>query len=199
MDVWITTDGGVFVNHDGVLGGVRIESSTRAQVQDLTLTNGEKIPTLDSYLDQHAKNTATTLVIEIKSHSERARNNACVDAVLAAVRAHGLDEHVMYIAFDLENCKRIAAARPYAMVGYLTSGMSPTNLNDLGIMQLDYQLTAFETNPYWVNEAHAKGMVVNMWTLDSYEDIKRAVCLGADYITTNYPERVFDIRNKYFE
>ena len=199
MDVWITTDGGVFVNHDGVLGGVRIESSKTAQVKDLTLTNGEKIPTLDSYLDQHAKNTATTLVIEIKTHTDRSRNNACVDAVLAAVRAHGLDEHVMYIAFDLENCKRIVAARPEAMVGYLTSGSSPSDLKALGIMQLDYQLAAFEVAPHWVEEAHENGMLINMWTLDNYEDIKRAVELGADYITTNYPERVFEIQRKFFE
>lgn len=198
-DVWITTDGGVFVNHDGVLDGVRIESSKIADVQGLTLTNGENIPTFDAYLAQHAQNTATTLVIEIKTHTSRDRNDACVDAVLKAVRDHGLDDHVQYIAFDLDNCKRIAAARPAAMVGYLNGGLSPSELKAMGIMQLDYTLNSFEASPDWVAEARAEGMVVNMWTLDTYDEIKRAVQLGADYITTNYPERVQEIRMKFFE
>ena len=42
-------------------------------------------------------------------------------------------------------------------------------------------------------------MLVNMWTLDKDEDIKLAIQLGADYITTNAPERVFALREKYID
>ena len=198
-DIWITTDGEVFVNHDGVLDGVRIESSTKANVEGLKLANGEPIPTLDAYLEQHAKNTATTLVIEIKTHSSRERNNACVDAAIAAVDRHSLADHVQYIAFDLQNCKRIAAARPGAMVGYLNGDAEPSSLKAAGIMQLDYTLQAFTAHPEWVQQAHQAGMVINMWTLDTLDDIKGAIQLGADYITTHYPERVALLRQKYFE
>lgn len=199
MDIWITTDGEVYVNHDGTLDGVRIENSTSETVGRLTLTNGEPIPTLDQYLDQHARNTATTLVIEVKTHASRARNDACVDAALAAVDRHGLADHVQYIAFDLENCRRIAKARPGAMVGYLNGDLDPLTLKEMGVMQLDYQTSPFTFHPEWIRTAHANGMLVNMWTLDKDEDIKLAIQLGADYITTNAPERVFALREKYFD
>lgn len=199
MDIWITTDGEVFVNHDGVLDGVTIQNSSSDNVRTLKLTNGEPIPTLDGYLDQHSKNTGTVLVIEVKTHSTRERNNACVDAAIKAVHEHGLEEYVQYIAFDLENCSRIASAEPGAMVGYLNGDRDPAQIYGLGIMQVDYTLNTFTAHPEWVRQAHDRGMLVNMWTLDNYDDIKSAIALGADMITTNYPERVFDLREKYFD
>ena len=85
------------------------------------------------------------------------------------------------------------------MVGYLSGDKSPAELKDMGIMQLDYQPAAFSGHPEWVREAHEKGMLVNVWTLDSEEDIMKAMVIGADLITTNYPERVFALREKYFD
>ena len=199
MDIWITRDGGVFVNHDGTLDGVRIETSDIETVSRLKLTNGETIPTLDAYLDQHALHPQTTLIIEIKQHSRYERTAACVDAALEAVRAHGLESSVQYISFDLDACKRIAAARPQAMVGYLTGDCDPLTLKQAGIMQLDYQPAAFLAHPDWVKTAHDNGMLVNLWTLDTEEDLRQGIALGADMLTTNYPERVQTLQQRFFD
>jgi glycerophosphoryl diester phosphodiesterase len=39
-----------------------------------------------------------------------------------------------------------------------------------------------------VTQAHELGMIVNAWTVDKEEDIKRMLALGVDHITTNEPE-----------
>lgn len=45
-------------------------------------------------------------------------------------------------------------------------------------------------HPQWVKEAHDLGLEVNVWTVDSEEDMKYFIGLGVDYITTDYPERL---------
>ena len=42
----------------------------------------------------------------------------------------------------------------------------------------------------WVKQAHALGLEVNVWAVDKEEEMKYFIDLGADYITTNYPEQL---------
>lgn len=37
-------------------------------------------------------------------------------------------------------------------------------------------------------EAHALGMIVNVWTVNDTKGINDMIALGADFITTNTPE-----------
>ena len=65
LDVWITSDGRLVVNHDKTFEGDShvIENSTYDQIKNLTLSNGEKVPTLDDFLEQAAKSTTTKLIV----------------------------------------------------------------------------------------------------------------------------------------
>ena len=184
FDVWITTDGGVFCNHDGVLNGVTIKSSTTATVSQLKLSNGEPIPTVEQYLDQGLKDDKLQLVLEIKDHWSTDRNNAVTDHCIAAVKERGLESRVDWISFNYEVCKRVHAALPDAMVEYLGGGKSPATLYSDGIMGLDYS----SMTEAWVAEAHKLGMVVNVWTIDSPNDMLKYISWGVDFITTNKPE-----------
>ena len=53
---------------------------------------------------------------------------------------------------------------------------------------IDYQYsTVLSKKPEWVTEAHAGGIEVNAWTVNSTADMMACIALGVDYITTDNP------------
>ncbi|MDR1517272.1 MAG: hypothetical protein LBS52_04110 [Dysgonamonadaceae bacterium] len=187
FDVWITTDGRVMLNHDASYGGVTIQTSTYAQVKDLKLSNGEKMPTLEDYLEQ-GKKSSTKLILEIKTHSTRERNDAVTAECVRLVQAANMTDNVEYIAFDLENCKKVLQLQPNAIVAYLNGDKTPAQLHELGIKGIDYTYSILaNSHPEWVKQAHDLGMTVNIWTVNAESDLNKSIQLGVDYITTDNP------------
>ena len=198
-DIWITADGCMMVNHDATFNGVRLETSTAEQVKALTLSNGEKMPSLEDLLEMvKADDGPTKLIIEIKTHSDAARGQAAADSTVSMVHRMGLQDRVEYIAFSLDICKRIVEDDPQAQVAYLNGGMSPAQLHEFGISGLDYTAANFRNNPAWVAQARELGMTTNVWTIDSESEIIEMNNMGIDYITTNAPETAARIL-KYYE
>ena len=198
MDVWMTTDGELFVNHDGVIGGKTIQNCTAADLANVTLSNGEPLPTFRQYLEQFAKNTATKLVIEVKGHSSDERNRACTLEMLKEVDEAGVADRVDYISFNIGVCTAIASLKPGANVGYLTSTKELAGLMSAGVNCADFAYTYLFSNPELFDQAHSLGMTVNIWTVDSTNDMMRAIGLGADLITTNKPDVLQNIVDRLF-
>ena len=190
VDVWITTDGVIVCNHDGVLSGKKLQDCTYEQVKDLKLSNGEVLPTFETTLAQLAESDATKLVLEFKSHSTTERNNAAVDACLKMIKDKGLTHMVDYIAFDYEVCKRVAASLPDATIGYLNGDKSPAEVHADGISCIDYSYGTLNSHQAWITEAHELGMEVNVWTVNSDNDMMVWMGRGVDYITTDNPDRL---------
>lgn len=198
IDVWITLDGKLVVNHDGVLGGKTLQNCTYDEVKDLKLSNGESLPTFEAMLEQAALSESTKLIIEIKDHNEKDQENKAVDEVLRVVREKGMDTNVEYIAFDYDLCKRIVSARPDAVVGYLMGDKSPEEVFADGVKSIDYPFSVLKSKPEWVVAAQDMGMVVNVWTVNSDQDLMSAIAFGADYITTDNPDRLKEISERLF-
>jgi len=57
----------------------------------------------------------------------------------------------------------------------------------MGLTGIDYHISKFKAHPEWVSEAHLLGMNVNVWTVDSPDEIRDMKALGVDFITTNEP------------
>ena len=192
-DVWITTDGVLVIHHDGVLSGMTLRDCTYEEIRNLKLSNGETLPLLSDMLEQTRTGGDTRLIIEIKEHSTDERNALVTDAILKMVEDMGMEDHVEYICFDRDVCRRIASAAPDAMVGYLTGDFEPADLAEEGIMCIDYPFSTLNINRYMVADAHGLGMKVNIWTVNSDEDMLASIALGVDYITTDYPDRLMEI------
>ena len=188
IDVWITTDGVIMVNHDNKYNGVVLEKSTSEECRRLVLGNGERMPTLPELLSMMATNrSGTKLIIEVKKHTSAERDRAAADSVMALVRRYGLEREVEYISFSMPACNRLIANDAKAKVAYLNGDKAPAELHALGHPGLDYHVNAFRSHPEWVAEAHALGMYVNVWTIDDEPSIREMIDLGVDYITTNEP------------
>ena len=135
----------------------------------------------------------TKLIVEIKEHSTVERNNSVTDEVLRMVSESGLEEKVEYICFHRDVCRRIASSDPDALVGYLSGDSEPGALAEEGIRCIDYPFATLNTYRYMIKDAHSLGMKVNVWTVNTDEDIMSSIALGVDYITTDCPDRVMEI------
>lgn len=197
-DCWISTDGEIFINHDGVIGGKKIQNCSSSDLAGVTLANGEKLPTFSEYLAQTGKGD-TKLIIEIKQHSTEKQDFDCVDKVMETVLAEGMCDNVEWISFSYPVCKRVAATLPGAKVGYLQHDRTPADVLADGIISIDYSFDYMFTYPDWFDQAHSLGMIVNVWTVDKDMDLLKSIGLGADYITTNEAARLLEIADRLFD
>ena len=197
VDVWITTDQVLVCNHDGVLSNMKLQDCTYDQVKNLKLSNGESLPTFEATLDQLAKCEKTRLVLEFKTHSTTERNIAVVDKAMEMIESKGLKHMIDYIAFDYEICKRIVAEYPDATVGYLNGDKDPSKVYADGINCIDYSFSVMNTKLSWIQQAHDLGMEVNVWTVNSDNDMMLWMSRGVDYITTDNPDRLQEIINAF--
>lgn len=193
IDVWTTTDGVIVVHHDGVLAGKAFQDCVYDDIKDMKLSNGERLPLFSDMLAVLSEKDGTKLIVEIKEHSTVERNNSVTDEVLRMVSESGLEEKVEYICFDRDVCRRIASSDPDALVGYLSGDSEPGALAEEGIRCIDYPFATLNTYRYMIKDAHSLGMKVNVWTVNTDEDIMSSIALGVDYITTDCPDRVMEI------
>ena len=187
FDVWMTSDGVLVVNHDTKIEGLTIEDTPYEQLKDLRLKNGESLPTLEAYLQQGKKDQKTKLILEIKPHSTKEKEDRATAAVVKMVEKAGVKKQTEYISFSLNICKEIVRLSPKAEVAYLNGDMTPQELKALKITGIDYNLAVLKKNKHWIEEARKLKMTVNVWTVNAEEDMKEMIAAGVNYITTDKP------------
>jgi len=187
FDVWITSDDVLVVNHDDVIEGMKIEDTPYAQLKDLRLANGEIFPTLEAYLQQGKKDKKTKLILELKPHKTKKKEDKAVSAIVKMVEDIGVKKQTEYISFCLNICTEFVRLSPKAKVAYLGGNIAPNELKALGITGIDYSLGALRNNLQWIEEAKKLNMTVNVWTVNEVAEIKEMIDAGVDFITTNKP------------
>ncbi|MFC2712931.1 MAG: glycerophosphodiester phosphodiesterase [Segatella salivae] len=194
IDIWLTTDGHLMVNHDEDFKGVVLQQASYEQCKELMLSNGEKMPQLQDLL-QIMKDTKspTKLIIEIKRHKTKQQNEAAARTTLKAVNKYSVADKVEYISFSLDACLEVVKCNPKARVAYLSGNRTPAQLYIDRLTGIDYNLKAIEKNPHWVDEAHGLNMDVDVWIVDKVEDMKRMKALGVDFLTTNKPLEAIEV------
>ena len=193
IDVWLTADDRLIVNHDRIYKGTDIdmEKATAREIMQIVLPNGtENIPSLDQYLDLVASKPDTRLILEMKSLSDLNREDLAAEKIVRALRRHGVLDHTDIIAFSINACLAFKKLIPETKIYYLNGDLPPKSIKKLGLAGIDYSMGALRRHPEWVKQAHDLGLEVNVWTVDSEEDMRYFIDLGVDYITTDYPERL---------
>ena len=192
MDVWVTADDKLIVNHDRVYKGtdINMEKSTLKEITSIVLPNGENIPTLDAYLRLVATKPNTRLILEMKSLSDLKREDLAAEKIIKALRKYNLLDRTDIIAFSINACLAFKKLMPDGRIFYLNGDLAPRSIKKLGLTGIDYSMSVLRKNPKWVEQAHKEGLEVNVWTVDTEEDMRYFIDLGVDYITTDYPERL---------
>ncbi|MDE6857865.1 MAG: glycerophosphodiester phosphodiesterase [Alistipes sp.] len=190
IDVWLTSDDKLIVNHDRVYKGTDIdmERSTAKTSTSIVLPNGENIPMLDAYLELVASKPDTRLVLEMKSLSDFNREDKAAAKIMKALRKHRLIGRTDIIAFSINACLAFRKLSPDIPVYYLNGDLPPKSIKELRLNGIDYYKGTLREHPEWVAEAHRLGLEVNVWTVNTEEEMRHFIDLGVDYITTDRPE-----------
>lgn len=191
FDVHMTDDGQLVVYHDNSLNGMLIKGTSYAALRDYQLANGEILPTLEQYLI-HAKNCPDIkLILELKTGKPDAKFvQEFVSKTLELVDKYQLQDRTEYIAFSLDICKEMRKQRPAVDVYYLNGDLTPAQLKKLNLTGLDYHYNVLTKKKNYVNDAHKKGLLVNVWTANKEATIREMIAMGVDFITTDKPELV---------
>ena len=197
FDVHMSSDSIPVVNHDNSIQGISIARTPAAELLKIKLSNGEPMPTLESYLKAGMEQRQTKLILEIKS-SELGKESslALTRKVVAMVEALHAQAWVDYIAFDFDVCREVMRVAPYAKVAYLNGDKSPAELASDNFFGLDYHFSVIQKKPDWIKAAHALKLTVNVWTVNDAALMKDLLNQNVEFITTNEPETLLGLVGK---
>jgi glycerophosphoryl diester phosphodiesterase len=191
LDVHLTADGVVVVNHDHDFYGTSIEEATYTELSSIKHPNGETIPTLEEFLS-HA---SVPLVLEIKaSVISVQRSLELTTQTLAAVKKSTFKEALRYISFDEEVLAKVLLEDSAAMVFLLNGKLTPAQLKEKGWHGLAYNTKVLRENPHWIAEAQALDLVTNVWTVNDADNMRWFIDSGIDFIYTDEPELLFKLQ-----
>lgn len=186
FDVHLTKDGVIVVHHDQNVGKIDIQTSTYKALKKERLKNGEKIPTLEQYLDA-GKDLSCKLVLEIKRQMVQSHEDSLVRQCVDMVKSKGLTDRMVWISFSGKACELLHQLLPDAHIQYLLGDWDPKTIKAKGLSGIDYEQKVLALHPEWIKECHDLGLVVNVWTVNDLNTINQFIKAGVDFITTNAP------------
>lgn len=186
FDVHLTKDGVIVVHHDQNVGKIDIQTSTYKALKKERLKNGEKIPTLEQYLDA-GKDLSCKLVLEIKKQKVQSHEDSLVRQCVDMVKSKGLTDRIVWISFSGKACELLHQLLPDAHIQYLNGDWDPKTIKAKGLSGIDYEQKVLALHPEWIKECHDLGLVVNVWTVNDLNTINQFIKAGVDFITTNAP------------
>ena len=197
FDVRMTADDVLIVTHDSDYQSLQVEENTFAQLSKVKLDNGESLPTLRDFIKAGMKNNITTgLVCEIKPSKSKKRGEHIAEKVIALVKELKAENYISsYISFDYNMLKKIIEIDPSAQTQYLDGKKSPAELAQDGITGMDYHMNVYKENPAWIQEAKDLNLTLNVWTVNTQEDLDLFLAYGFDFITTDEPEFLLKVMN----
>jgi glycerophosphoryl diester phosphodiesterase len=182
LDVRLTADGALAIHHDPVIQGL-------GPVAELTVTD---LPS-DVPLLAEALAVCDGLVVDVEIKNDPAQPGydpgESVAALTAAVVAEaGWTERVIVSSFQVSTLRAARAADSRLRVGALWSVFADTDAAlALAVEEGWYAVHPFVTavSPALVERAHAAGLAVNVWTVNSPKDLAALVELGVDGVITD--------------
>ena len=189
FDVNITADSVLLVFHDDNVAGKKFSEHPYSEFKEITIENGETIPTIDQYLEQGAKCPETMLVYELKPQSSVEIEEALVNLSIEKLKEYELldPKRVMFISFSYYMTCKVAELLPDFTVQYLSGSKEPKDLLADGVNGLDYAHSFYVNHPEWAEQARELGMTTNIWTVNTEDYMIQSIDFGIMYITTDCP------------
>lgn len=198
LDVHLTAEDSLVIYHDLTHHGMVIDSTSYEELIKIPLKNGEKIPTLREYLTEGMKQTNTKLIIDIKTPKNKIRAVDNAKAILALVKEMKAEPWVEFLVSDLAALDALQATTsiPVAYLGRWKNElkeMYPDEILKRKVKYLDYQDVHYKNHPDWIDTFKENNVHLNVWTVNSEEDMKLFLDKKFDYITTDEPEKLLEI------
>lgn len=191
-DVHLSSDGRLVVIHDHTLdrttnGTGLVRDHTASELRRLDAGEGEKIPLLQEVVELALGKVG--LVIELKQGP--VQYPGLEDKLVAMLRQLGAVAECAAVSFHHPSIRQLRAMEPRLQLGILV-GARPVNparmLRDAGADVYSPHWGA--TDPQLVQEVHAAGGAVGVWTVDDEAAVAWCKLCKPDSIFTNRPVEV---------
>ncbi len=206
MDIRISKDGVLYLNHDGNLKrytgeDIAPSSLTMEELRKRDVGShrgaqfkGELIPDFDSIIKMHV-GTKTVPVVEIKEENIEAQT-------LEILKKYDMADKCVIIAFSANVCKKMRALDKDIFIAWLCGkGKEESNADyckrviavcsDCGINAVDMEHSG--VNSEVVKTLHDAGLTVFCWTVDNAKRMRECIEAGVDSITTNCPDILLNV------
>jgi glycerophosphoryl diester phosphodiesterase len=206
-DVQRTRDGRLVIIHDGTVNrttnGVGLVSSyTFEAIRALDAGRRRRIPAQIPTLEETlalARSRGGLLNLEIKGESlpEAVATAEAAEPALAALD-DAMRARVLVSSFEHPAVRLLKERLPWLRVATLYGGREWRSQGMIGAA-LDMGAEAIHpglrlVTPELIQQAHAAGLRVNVWTANLFPTIRRLIQLGVDGVFSDYPERVVIVR-----
>lgn len=199
LDLQATRDGVLVVCHDETVdrtsnGAGWLKDFTFKEIRKLdfsagnTAYEGVKIPTMEEVLDLLAP-TGLTINIELKTGI--IFYDRLEDKILKLVSDKNWEDRVIYSSFNHYSVRRIRELNPDAKVGLLYAD-GPIDMPGYGQrFGADALHPAYYNLQYpnFMEDCRRYGLDVNVWTVNTTQELTQCRELGVNAVITNYPEK----------
>ncbi len=151
---------------------------------------GTPIPTLEEVFAA----LGPVLLINVELKSDAIRDNGLEAEVIRLIEDFNLQDRVILSSFNPFALNRARRINPRIKRGYLWATNLPLLLRWRLLRRLAHE-DMF--HPQWdattaqmVKRAHAQHHLLNVWTTNEPDDMRRMMALGVDAIMTDYPDRL---------
>jgi glycerophosphoryl diester phosphodiesterase len=206
-DVQRTGDGHLVIIHDGTVnrttdGKGLVAAHIFAQLRELDAGRRwsipQRVPTLDETLRLvQARSGAINLEFKAESEAEALGTAEAVEPTLQKLEGP-LRERVLVSSFELPAVRLLKQRLPWLRVAALYGGREwkqqdmITPAREMGAEAIHPGVGL--TTPELIRDAHAVGLLVNVWTANRLSTINRLIAWDVDGLFSDYPERVIIAR-----
>ena len=192
FDVHVTADNIPVVYHDHYINGtdIKIQQVTYDTIRNVTLSNGERIPTLAEYFEA-ARTLDIQLFLDLKPHFSWNRDEEIVQIVSDKVRYFGLENRVTFLVTRSYLMGHPIVGRYFKeRVGVLfgqNAYLEPSKAKALGFSMVAYHYNVLLANPEYFCVARSLGLTLAVWTLNDLSLMEDMASHGIRYVITSLP------------
>jgi glycerophosphoryl diester phosphodiesterase len=196
-DIHLSKDNVFMVSHDGNTGRVApvdkiIKECPAAELQEICLYNDGpesltknylRLPTFEEYLFI-SKKYEKHCVIELKPEFTIFR----IEVLIELLHKYDYLKKVTLISFNYNNLATVRLVNKDITLQLLTSEPTPELLDKCVAIKADLDLNHTKATKELIDDVHARGMKINVWTVNNPVLAEQYVEWGVDFITTNILE-----------
>ncbi len=193
LDVRVCKSREVVVIHDSSVDRVTnghgsVEGMTLTELKGLEMQKGERIPTLEEVLDFMDKKAKIN--IELKGKKTAWPVSRIIDRYVEE-KGWSYDDFIVS-SFRHDELWKIRFFSWNVKIGVLSEAMPPIEffsfVKAIGAYSVNVPINRIDEK--FVKEAHEKGLKVYVFTANDSPEIEKAKQIGADYICSNYPDKI---------
>ena len=205
LDIQQTKDNVLVVTHDERLertsnGQGWVKDHSFSQLRQLDFTGGWKgehrgparIASMEEVFEL-IRPTGLTINIELKTSIIHYRG--IEDRILEMAARYGMEERVIYSSFHLLSLGKLHLLNPDAKIGLLYEG----TIHDISALAQKSGAQALHPafinllNPQFMENCRSNHLEVNVWTINTAEQMRLSCKAGVNAIITDYPDKAKQI------